>query len=292
MNGGGMPRAEAEPVFEPAAVDEVFDQLPDGVFEDALAESPVERRTGADRVDALVAGWCRWYTRDLSEPVATARRAEIASDLYEQRAFAAETGERGVSRSIVGRLVRGIPADLTWRYAQVRRLALTAPRGTFPLAMPALAHLATALLLAWGVLVVWRTAAGMAAGDWAGAWDLVAAGVFGLAMAVLGAVLTTVTRFRWLGALWLAAASYVLIRFGMYTLIASSTTLGAFYISAIEQAILVNRVMSAAGVLFFVAMAAWWLPTSGGLWARRRRSDPTADVAPAGVLSDEQEVSA
>ncbi|MCD5345657.1 hypothetical protein PX701_00190 [Agromyces sp. H3Y2-19a] len=249
---------------------------------DAFVERTVEPRTGADRVDAVVLGWCRWYTRDLAEPVATARRAELASDLYEERAVAAETGERGVSRSIVGRLIRGIPADLSWRQAQLRRLALTAPRGTFPLAMPALAHLATALLLAWGVLVVWRTVASMASGDWAGAWDLVAAGVFGLAMAVLGAVLTAAPRFRWLGALWLAAASYVLIRFGMYALIASSTTLGAFYAAAIEQAMLVNRAMSAAGVLFFVAMAAWWLPSAGGMWARRRRSDPTVDVAPTG----------
>ncbi|MFF2277045.1 hypothetical protein [Agromyces sp. NPDC058126] len=274
MSGEGMPQAEADsPVLERHALDDAFDE--------GFVEHVVERRTGADRVDALVLGWCRWYTRDLSEPVATARRAELVSDLYEQRELAAELGESVASRSFVGRLVRGMPADLSWRRAQLRRLALTAPRGTFPLAMPALAHLVTALLLAWGVIVVWRTVAGMADGSWSGAWDLVAAGVFGLAMAVFGAVLTTVPRFRWLGALWLAAASYLLIRFGMYTLIASSTTLGAFYASAIEQAMLVNRVMAAAGVLFFVAMAAWWVPTTGGLWARRRRSDPPVDVAPA-----------
>ncbi|MFE6965129.1 hypothetical protein ACFVAJ_08455 [Agromyces sp. NPDC057679] len=278
MSGGGMARAEADsPALEQNALDDAFD----GGF----VERVVERRTGDDRVDALVLGWCRWYTRDLSEPVATTRRAELVSDLYEQRAIAAETGRSVAARSFVGRLVRGIPADLSWRRAQLRRLALTAPRGTFPLAMPALAHLATALLLAWGVLVVWRIVAGVAAGSWSGAWDLVAAGVFGLAMAVFGAVLTTVPRFRWLGALWLAAASYVLIRFGMYTLIASSTTLGAFYASTIEQAMLVNRVMAAAGVLFFAAMAAWWLPTAGGLWARRRRSDPTVDVAPTEAVS-------
>lgn len=239
---------------------------------------------GMPRADALVLGWCRWYTRDLPEPVATARRAEIASDLYEERTLAAEAGEPVASRSYVGRLVRGVPADLSWRRAQLRRLALTAPRGTFPLAMPALARLATAALLAWGVLVVWRTVAGIASGDWAGAWDLVAAGIFGLAMALLGAVLTAVPNLRWLGALWLAAASYLLVRFGMYTLIASSTTLNAFYTSGIEQAMLVNRVMAAAGVLFFVAMAAWWLPTASGLWARRRRSDPPVDLAPAELV--------
>ncbi len=249
-----------------------------------LIEQTIVPRTAGDRVDAAVLGWCRWYTRDLPEPVATARVAELASDLYEQRADAG--GDSATSRAIVGRAIRGIPADLAWRYARLRRAALAAPWGTFPLALPALAHLATALLLAWGVLVVARTAAGMTAGDWAGAWDLVAAGVVGLAMALLGAVLTAIPRLRWLGALWLAAASYVLIRFGMYTLIASSATLTEFYLSSLSQAILLNRGLAAAGVLFFVAMAAWWLPSAGSLWAsKRRRTDVAARMTTEGAAA-------
>ena len=248
-------------------------------IDDVLVARPVERRSGSQRIDAAVLGWCRWYTRDLPEPVATGRMAELASDLYEQRADSGDlaAGGHGVSLSIVGRALRGIPADLAWRQARLRRAALTAPRGTFPLALPALAHLATALLIAWGLLIVVRTTASMASGDWAGAWDLVAAGVVGLVMALLGAVLTAIPRLRWLGALWLAAASYVLIRFGMYTLIASSVTLTEFYLSSLSQAILLNRGLAAAGVLFFVAMAAWWLPAAGSLWRSRRRR---ADVAP------------
>ncbi|MCD2441097.1 hypothetical protein LQ757_02295 [Agromyces sp. SYSU K20354] len=240
--------------------------------------------TAADRIDAAVLGWCRWYTRDLPEQVATGRIAELASDLHEQRAFAAETGGPGASRAIVGRMLRGIPADLAWRHARLRRAALTAPRGTFPLALPALAHLATALLIAWGVLVVVRTSASMGSGDWAGAWDLVAAGIVGLAMALLGAVLTAIPRLRWFGALWLAGASYVLIRFGMYTLIASSVTLGEFYTSALAQAILVNRSLAAAGVTFFVAMAAWWLPAARSLWGSKpRRTDVATEPFTEGV---------
>ncbi|WP_232497521.1 hypothetical protein [Agromyces humatus] len=131
-----------------------------------------------------------------------------------------------------------------------------------------------------------RTSASMASGDWAGAWDLVAAGVVGLAMALLGAVLTAIPRLRWLGALWLAAASYVLIRFGMYTLIASSVTLGEFYISSLSQAILVNRSLAAAGVLFFVAMAAWWLPAARSLWGSKgRRSDAATEPVTEGAAA-------
>ena len=258
-------------------------------IDDLLVARPVERRSGSERVDAAVLAWCRWYTRDLPEPVATARVAELASDLHEQRTDSgarAADGGNGVSLSIAGRALRGIPADLAWRHSRLRRAALTAPRGTFPLALPALAHLATALLLAWGVLIVVRTAASMAAGDWAGAWDLVAAGVVGLAMALLGSVLTAIPRLRWLGALWLAAASYVLIRFGMYALIASSATLTEFYISSLSQAILLNRGLAAAGVLFFVAMAAWWLPAAGSLWgSKRRRADVAARMTTEGVAA-------
>ena len=249
-----------------------------------LIEQIIVPRATADRIDAVVLGWCRWYTRDLPEPVATSRVAELASDLHEHRAASPDAAK--TSLAILGRMLRGIPADLVWRHSRLRRAALAAPRGTFPLALPALAHLATALLLAWGVLIVVRTSASMASGDWAGAWDLVAAGVAGLAMALFGAVLTTIPRLRWLGALWLAAASYVLVRFGMYTLIASSVTLGDFYMSSLSQAILVNRSLAAAGVLFFVAMAAWWLPAASSLWGSKpRRTDVPAEPLTEGIVA-------
>ncbi|MFC9559325.1 hypothetical protein [Agromyces sp. NPDC056965] len=221
----------------------------------------------AHRSDRAVLAWGRWYTRDLPEDVAADRLAELESDVFEERAAAG--GAPTVGRSIVGRAIRGVPADLAWRVARLRGVSLTAPRGTFPLALPALAHVATALLVAWGVLIVVRVGAGMLDGSWAGAWDLVAAAVVGLGLALIGSALTLVPEARWLGALWLAVASYVLLRFGMYALIATSTTLDAVYTSALSETILINRVMSAAGVLFFVSMSAWWLPSAKALWAAR-----------------------
>jgi len=248
---------------------------------------PAEQRgpaASAHRSDRAVLAWGRWYTRDLPGDIAADRIAELESDVFEERAAAGS--DPGVGSSILWRAVRGVPADLAWRSARLHAAALTAPAGTFPLAMPALAHVATALLLAWGVLIVVRVGSGLIDGSWVGAWDLVAAGLVGLGLALIGSALTMVPEARWLGALWLAVASYVLLRFGMYTLIATSVTLTDFYLSALSQAMLINRVLAAAGVIFFVAMAAWWLPADRGLWAeRRRRASDRSRLRPEGITA-------
>jgi hypothetical protein len=249
---------EIEPLLEPAT-----EPQSDLLTEPLLESREVE--ASGPRIDRAVLAWGRWYTSDLPDELAADRIAELESDVYEERAAA--DGAPGVGRSILARAVRGIPADLAWRFSGLRGAALGAPHGTFPLAMPALAHLATALLLTWGVLIVVRVVEGILDGSWSGAWDLVAAGVVGLAMALVGAAYTTVPKLRWLGALWLAAASYVLIRFGMYALIASSVTLNDLYASSIEMVILVNRTLAATGVLFFVSMAVWWLPSAKTIWS-------------------------
>lgn len=236
------------------------------------------------RIDRAVIAWGRWYTSDLPPGVADDRIAELESDVFEEREAA--DGTPGVGRSILARAVRGIPADLAWRLTALRGAALDAPRGTFPLAMPALAHLATALLLAWGVLIVARVVGGILDGSWAGAWDLVGAGVGGLMVALIGAAYTTVPRLRWLGALWLAAAAYVLVRFGMYSIIASSVTLNDLYIGSMETAIIINRTLAAAGVIFFVAMAVWWLPSAKAIWSAPRRGGAAASAAAASAASD------
>ena len=207
-------------------------------------------------VDRMVIAWARWYTRDLPGTMGEDRLAELESDLFEQR-DAADSAS-GVGRSILGRAIRGIPSDVAWRFSRLRQAAVGAPRGTFPLALPAFAHLATALLLAWGVLVVVRVAGSMGRGEWAGAWDLVAAGVVGLAVALVGAWLVVVLRRRTLGGFWLAAAAYVLIRFGTDALVATSLTLTDFRMTSIGQYLLLVHAATIAGVLFFVAMAMWW----------------------------------
>ncbi len=86
-----------------------------------------ERRgDAAERAAGLAQRWVAAYTRGLPPAVRERRRAELASDLWEQRAAgrAAGTPEPAVGRSIVWRTVAGAPADLRWRRRQ-----LTAPRG-------------------------------------------------------------------------------------------------------------------------------------------------------------------
>lgn len=221
---------------------------------DELEAVTVDRPGPADRVDALVLGWARWYTRDLPHGVAADRLDELRSDLFEERAHG------GASPSILRRWLLGVPADLAWRAARLRGVAMAAPRGTFPRAVPAIAHLATALLLAWGVLVVGRVVPLIAADAWFGAWDLVAAGIAGLALAGVGAAISLVPGRRWLGSLWLAAAAYMLLQHGSVALMTASVSLGAFAFAQGPQAAVVVDTLTVAGVVGFAGAALWWVP--------------------------------
>ena len=71
----------------------------------------------------LVRRWVRLYTLGLQADDRHSRAAEIDSDLWEHRTYARNEGESAAStsRSILGRWVAGLPADLSWRAAQVRR---------------------------------------------------------------------------------------------------------------------------------------------------------------------------
>jgi hypothetical protein len=62
--------------------------------------------------------WVAWYTRGLPEGVRADRRAEIASDLWEQR-VAGGSGQR-LDLAVLSRCVRGMAADVSWRRARRR----------------------------------------------------------------------------------------------------------------------------------------------------------------------------
>ena len=61
--------------------------------------------------------WRRLYTAGAHEAPRDARRDLIASDLWEHEADAISNGQAPVplARAIIGRAVRGLPADLAWR---------------------------------------------------------------------------------------------------------------------------------------------------------------------------------
>jgi hypothetical protein len=75
----------------------------------------------ADRAATVVDRWSAVYTRRLEAAVAEERRAELTSDLWEQRAHGQEVGAPAlaVALSILRRAAAGVPADLRWRHGQL-----------------------------------------------------------------------------------------------------------------------------------------------------------------------------
>ena len=79
--------------------------------------------------DATALAWTAVYTRKLPDDVAARRRDEIASDIFEH---ADELGpSSGQQVAVVGRVLWGIPADLSWRRearaSQARRVTSGEP---------------------------------------------------------------------------------------------------------------------------------------------------------------------
>jgi hypothetical protein len=70
-----------------------------------------------ERMAELVARWVRFYTRNLSPPIAQRRIEEIDADLHDHIAHerAHGTKERRIALSIAARMLRGLAADVSWR---------------------------------------------------------------------------------------------------------------------------------------------------------------------------------
>jgi hypothetical protein len=70
----------------------------------------------------LCAWWVRWYTRRLPTDVAEERRAEMASDVWEHVADArrARRNRWAIDVEVIGRVLSGVPADLSWRRGLLR----------------------------------------------------------------------------------------------------------------------------------------------------------------------------
>jgi len=81
------------------------------------------------RSAGLVRGWVDLYTRGLPAELRDRRRDEIAGDLWSQFEEAALIGRspRATANEILVRLLTGIPADLTWRFAHRGGTPVDAP---------------------------------------------------------------------------------------------------------------------------------------------------------------------
>ena len=76
-----------------------------------------------ERMAALVAWWVRFYTRDLPPGIAQRRVDEVDADLHDQVAYerAEGTGDRRIALSVMGRMLRGLAADASWRLHTIAR---------------------------------------------------------------------------------------------------------------------------------------------------------------------------
>lgn len=70
----------------------------------------------------LATNWTAFYTRNLPRDLRDRRRSEIASDLWEHEHAALAAGEHplAVAADILLRLVRGMAADVAWRWSTLR----------------------------------------------------------------------------------------------------------------------------------------------------------------------------
>jgi hypothetical protein len=70
-----------------------------------------------ERMVALVARWVRFYTRELPDLIARRRVDEMDADLRDHVAHerARGTSDPRIALSILSRMARGLPADVSWR---------------------------------------------------------------------------------------------------------------------------------------------------------------------------------
>ncbi len=155
---------------------------------------------------ALVRWWVKAYTRGLPAQLRTARRDEIDDDLWCQQDEAVATGRsaRSLGAEIFLRLLLGVPADLSWRFAN-RRNAGAPARVEMSSSMSARVFGTFAVLagLSWTLMMLFYLVRGMSA--WAGATALfmvifVLVGGLAFAAAALGLLWRYQEQLHYLGA--------------------------------------------------------------------------------------------
>ena len=79
-------------------------------------------RSPDDRAASVVRAWVAFYTKGLSAEQAAERQSLIDADLWDEAIAADWMGESsGLPGQRLGRLVRGVPSDITWRLEQGRQ---------------------------------------------------------------------------------------------------------------------------------------------------------------------------
>jgi len=209
--------------------------------------------------DTIVRSWVQWYTSALPEDVARDRRDEIASDIYEQRA----DSTRSATLPILARSIRGMPADLSWRRAQLRATRTTAPElfashrsNSLAFGVPLAAAVVTVL---WGVYVLSRITVNVLAGDIRPFSETAITMIAFTLLAASGTVLYARPRTRTVGCAALGISAIVLLPAGSWALASLSATVGVLTVN-IGPWNYAAGAFAAGFALVFLASAVWWLP--------------------------------
>ncbi len=201
--------------------------------------------TGAEAAMVMVVRcWSRIYTRGLPVDDRERRRLELESDLWEHLH---DPDERAITRSVFGRFLRGIPADVRWRYR-----TLLDSRG----ARQRSHDMTTTTRVQW-----WTP-------------TTVVIGVSLIALALLGLGFGETESGGWIIALgWLIAATVLLAGVAMLRwrpLIGSWTVIAGAVLLALAEPL-------AAPLSLVVVIGGLW---SGGLVTSRRGADTMISLAP------------
>jgi hypothetical protein len=133
---------------------------------------------------SAIQSWVAFYTRGLPVELAMDRRDLIESDLWDEAQEAAWLGETsGLARQRSGRWLRGMPADISWRIEQQRRITRLPRRVDMRISKGQAAAIGVVTIYYVVIIAGLMAAAGFR--EWTGMWP----GLLGLGLCVAGLLL-------------------------------------------------------------------------------------------------------
>lgn len=107
-------------------------------------------------VAELIRRWVDMYTRGMPPPVRAARRDEVEDDLWCHHQEAAEAGRsaNALGSEMLVRLLFGVPADLSWRFAHGDNAAATRLERSSSMSTRVLGTLAVLAGLSWTTAMI------------------------------------------------------------------------------------------------------------------------------------------
>ncbi len=141
-------------------------------------------RAPDDRTASAIRGWVALYTKGVPAVHASERRALIEADLWDEAQAAEWMGETSsVTRQRLSRWVRGVPADVSWRLEQQRRITRMPRRTDMRISKGQLAAIGVVATLY--VVMVVGLLASPSFREWAG----MGLSILGLGLSVVGLLL-------------------------------------------------------------------------------------------------------